>query len=68
MQYSLLVNGNSGSALAPQCNVAGTSAVVTADSDLSKADLRRARSLRVKCACSSFVLRSLAVALFEPTS
>jgi hypothetical protein len=38
MQYLLLVNDNSGSALAPQCNVAGTSAVVTADSDLSKAD------------------------------
>ena len=62
MQYLLLFNGNNGSALAPQCNVAGTSAVVTAASDLSKADLRRARLLRLNSACSCFVLRTLATA------
>ena len=68
MQYLLLFNGNRGSALAPQCNVAGISPIVTAASDLSKADLRRASLLRVNTARSCFVLRSLAAALFEPTS
>jgi hypothetical protein len=65
MQYVLLFNGNNGSALAPQCNVAGTSAVVTAASDLSKADLRRAGLLRVNSACLCFVLRSLATETFR---
>ena len=58
MQYVLLFNNNNGSALAPQCNV-------TAASDLSKADLRLARFLRVNSACSSFVIRSLAAAPFR---